>query len=386
MINNYLEIDSYKNNFIFKSICSWGVSNTLDNLKLMPFLDINSFEIPFVIIFKITKNCNLNCKYCYSTKNNILIKDSVINSFCKMVSQYNKSLQIIFHGGEPLLEFDKIKSIILKFKNKKNITFSIQTNGTLLNRSMILFLKKYNVNLSISIDGPKIYNDVYRIDFSKVSNSIKLCHSLNFEPTVISVLNYKSIKNPEILFNFYKKFKIKLFKINLIDSKKFSYDSSDLFNFYKKLFFLIINNNLTNSFKIYELTFSNLLKKLLFNIDTDNCNKLNCGAGTKLIAVNVLGDIYPCDYFLEYNKFKMGNINKFNINNFSLNNIFIINYFKNISICNSCIFKNFLSCNCFAKSYFFGKKYCVFWKELIYFIMLEIYSDINKVYLLINSD
>lgn len=64
--------------------------------------------------------------------------------------------RIKFFGGEPLLEFNLIRSIVEynNFLNKK-IRYELTTNGTLLNEYMLNFFKKNNFELHISIDGDK---------------------------------------------------------------------------------------------------------------------------------------------------------------------------------------------------------------------------------------
>ena len=65
---------------------------------------------------------------------------------------------IIFYGGEPLLGLDRIKHIIFyigeKNKNQeKDISFSMTTNGSLLDDECIKFLDHHKFNLMLSFDG-----------------------------------------------------------------------------------------------------------------------------------------------------------------------------------------------------------------------------------------
>ena len=69
-----------------------------------------------------------------------------------------------FYGGEPLLAFSLIKNIVafLKAKNKKynkRSTFSITTNGYLLNDEIIQFLNDSKFHIVISYDGILGYFD-----------------------------------------------------------------------------------------------------------------------------------------------------------------------------------------------------------------------------------
>ena len=69
---------------------------------------------------------------------------------------------LIFYGGEPLVNFQKMKEIIDEVdKSKKKINFCIQTNGKLLNEIPLVYIKKMSKML-VSIDG-----DMRRTDYNR---------------------------------------------------------------------------------------------------------------------------------------------------------------------------------------------------------------------------
>jgi uncharacterized protein len=81
-----------------------------------------------------------------------------------------KSIEYIFTGGEPLLNFDVFKILVI-YANEKSIensivpSFIIKSNGTLFNDSIINFCKDYNVRVVLSIDGLPKFHDKYRVSF-----------------------------------------------------------------------------------------------------------------------------------------------------------------------------------------------------------------------------
>ena len=84
---------------------------------------------------------------------------------------FDNPKEIIFYGGEPLLNFKVLKFVIeksLTYKQKgklpNNLRFSIVTNGLLLNEQIIEFLIKRDVTVSISIDGPSSVENSCRIN------------------------------------------------------------------------------------------------------------------------------------------------------------------------------------------------------------------------------
>jgi His-Xaa-Ser system radical SAM maturase HxsB len=78
------------------------------------------------------------------------------------------AIKIEFQGGEPLLNFEVVHEII-KYAEKvnkrmhKKLSFVLCTNLTLVTRDILYFLKKHNVMVSTSLDGPKNIHDANRI-------------------------------------------------------------------------------------------------------------------------------------------------------------------------------------------------------------------------------
>lgn len=134
------------------------------------------------IILKTVERCNINCSYCYffnGIDQSFLKHPKYIEiDTIKQVAHFLKdsciklkveTLQIDFHGGEPLMQrkdqFDKMCEIFSKqLSDIVNLTFAVQTNAILVSDAWIELFNKYNVKVGISIDGPKEYNDKYRID------------------------------------------------------------------------------------------------------------------------------------------------------------------------------------------------------------------------------
>jgi len=133
------------------------------------------------IIFELTQSCNLNCLYCcysefyegnFTPRSNkkLDIKKAIllIKYIIELASKYKvrdlMPINLAFYGGEPLFEIKKIKSIIkyvnTKFKNQR-FTYSITTNGTLINK-YIDYLVKNDFRITISCDGNVIHNS-YRV-------------------------------------------------------------------------------------------------------------------------------------------------------------------------------------------------------------------------------
>ena len=148
-------------------------------------------------VLKIVSRCNLNCSYCYMynmgdqtyLKQPKFMSLETVQAFADRLKSYCDSsgieyVQIVFHGGEPLLaKPEYFKSCVSIFKNTApnlEFVFTIQTNGVTLNDDWYILFKKLNISIGISIDGPKKYHDEYRVfhngkgSYNQVTEAIQL--------------------------------------------------------------------------------------------------------------------------------------------------------------------------------------------------------------------
>ncbi len=134
------------------------------------------------LVIKVASRCNLNCSYCYMynmgdnswRSQPKIMNEDVTNALLIKVQKHCIKHNIsdflfAFHGGEPLLAKP---SWYRKFINDANnilqgITkahYTIQTNGTLLNKDWCVLFKELNIHIGISIDGEEAANDLHRVD------------------------------------------------------------------------------------------------------------------------------------------------------------------------------------------------------------------------------
>ena len=148
------------------------------------------------VALNLTHRCNLSCDYCYSGES---IKDDMtfetatraIN-FALAAINPDQILDIGFFGGEPFICFKMMKDITTYLREetqKANIPYQINitSNGTIINQSILDFLYKEQVNLTISIDGPENVHNLNRCfkngrgSFQSISkNILKFKEHLDF--------------------------------------------------------------------------------------------------------------------------------------------------------------------------------------------------------------
>ena len=189
-------------------------------------------------VLKIASRCNLNCSYCYmynkgdntfETQPKFMSLET-INHLADRISTHignldldGKNIHITFHGGEPMLAskyFFKKATKILNSKIRARIIYSIQTNGTLLSAEWIDLFNELEINIGISIDGPKEYHDFYR-KFHNDNGSYDIIFRNLENGALISKFGILFVVNPLIpakkLYSFIKEKKIGILNLLLPD-------------------------------------------------------------------------------------------------------------------------------------------------------------------------
>lgn len=102
-------------------------------------------------------DCNLSCRYCIQNgikKRGKKVKPQkeVIEWIDKECALTDKTVEVCFFGGEPLLYFDAIKEFV-GYHKAENVHFTVITNGKALSAEMVNFFNAHNVGVGISWDG-----------------------------------------------------------------------------------------------------------------------------------------------------------------------------------------------------------------------------------------
>ena len=161
-------------------------------------------------VLKIASRCNLNCSYCYMynmgdqtyLKQPKFMALETVQAFADKLKSYCNSagiefVQIIFHGGEPLLAkpsyFEECVAIFRNTIPEVEYVFTIQTNGVTLDKNWYELLLKLKISIGISIDGPKKYHDEYRVfhngkgSYNQVTKAIQLGKQYNLRGLLLVV-------------------------------------------------------------------------------------------------------------------------------------------------------------------------------------------------------
>ena len=317
------------------------------------------------IILLISQKCNLKCTYCFGDNGEysncgLMSFEIAKNSIQFLMSRTkSKDLNICFFGGEPLINTNLIKEIITYTKlieNNSDIRFSysMTTNGTLINDEIEQMIVKYNINTMISIDGDKETQDHNRFYANK-----KGSYEIVFE-------NTKELRNRNLLS---ARATLTNYNMNILDIHNHLSDLG-----FKSVTISPANNLLTssdydelienqaNQIKEFETLISsgffqearkmNTICKILHKINKSFFRTRSCGAGRTMWAIDIDGNIYPCQRFVNDKRFVIGNVNSKIVDDNFLR-ITSINYYKK---CESCWARNLCVGGCANENSFVNGK------------------------------
>lgn len=292
-----------------------------------------------ILIKPASSLCNMRCKYCFyhdvadhrkiqsfgfmeKTTADILIKESF------EYVNHKGAINFMFQGGEPTLagmEFFENFTNTVDEHNRNNIpiSYSIQTNGQVIDARFCKLFKKYNFLVGLSQDGPKAFHDANRIDadlqgtYDKTNDAIALFDSYGVEYNILSVITRQMADNPDILFHYYKRKNLKYIQLipclnpqETIASGESSKETKEYeltpnaYGYFLKEIFNLWYDELAKGNYISIRLFDNLVH-MLKGRRPEQCGLT--GACTIQCVVESDGGVYPCDFYV-LDDFKLGNI------------------------------------------------------------------------------
>jgi uncharacterized protein len=318
----------------------------------------------------VAHDCNMTCKYCFGDKGAFEGVRSLLPletgkkaiDFLLEHSGSRRNLEIDFFGGEPLMNFDVVKSLVDYGREAekaygKNIRFTITTNGLLLDDEKADYIDKNMDNVILSIDGrPEVNDNMRRTVNDKGTYDIITKNYLRFVEKrkgtyyVRGTFTRENLDFSEdvkhLVDQGFKNVSVEPVVTGLsVGYALQNEDMETLFNEYDKLTDLYLDY--ANEGKKFEF--------FHFNVDLNQgpCvvkRVSGCGAGTEYVAVSPEGDIYPCHQFVGNPDFKLGNLydGYFENNRYDeFNKAHIYNKEK----CRGCWAKFYCSGGCHANAY-----------------------------------
>lgn len=286
-------------------------------------------------IFVMTNACNMNCVYCQA-------QDSAQTSKGKMtIETAERAVEVAlqspvhrvtfeFQGGEPLINFDVIKHIILYSKeraNDKEIDYSVVTNTLLVDDEMISFFKEHNVSVSTSLDGDKYTHNGNRKTvagkdtYDHVIENIARIKQAGIPVGAIQTTTKNSLPHAKSIVSAYVQAGLSCLFVRPLTPLGYAnehwdeigYSTEEFLQFYGSALNEIIEYN-KKGYYLTEGHASIFLQKILGHF-SGNYMELRspCGAATGQLAYYYDGNIYTCDEARMLSEmgdatFKLGNV------------------------------------------------------------------------------
>jgi len=195
-----------------------------------------------LVVIQPTPFCNINCRYCYlpDRANRKVIDERTLAKIFERVfasEHLGERFSLLWHAGEPLAVplafYEKAASLLARF-NGKNVRVQqhFQTNATLIDQAWCDFFKAYQVDVSVSIDGPQRIHDANRVTragrgtFERAMRGVKLMQSNGIPIYNIAVLSSESLDHPDEIWEFFMSQGITNLKFNVEETEGFNTQSS----------------------------------------------------------------------------------------------------------------------------------------------------------------
>ncbi len=255
----------------------------------------------FVLQWHLSENCNLKCLHCYQENHKPIQLEFdklviIYKQFKELLNKKKMKGHINITGGEPLCNPYLFKLLDLIKEDSDLITFSILTNGTLINEKIAKKIKSYNpLYVQVSLEGGKKTNDYIRGKgtYKKIAEGIvnlrkeNIFTSISFTATS---LNYKEF--PKVV-RYARKY-----GVNNVWSDRFiplgDSDKSLALNYEQTREYLEIMNKERNKLKKVKNSNTTISMYRALQFQMTNDFAYGCTAGDTLLTVMENGDLVPC--------------------------------------------------------------------------------------------
>ncbi|MGD9248212.1 MAG: 12,18-didecarboxysiroheme deacetylase [Desulfobacteraceae bacterium] len=166
-----------------------------------------------VVVWNVTRACNLKCVHCYAHATDDSTSDELTTSEgLKMIddmADFGVPV-LLFSGGEPLVRKDLPE--LAAYAVEKGMRAVISTNGTLINKATARILKDIGLSyVGISLDGLKPVNDHFRGvkgAFDKAMQGIRNCQDVGIKVGLRFTINKRNVTEIPGIFDLLEEMEI----------------------------------------------------------------------------------------------------------------------------------------------------------------------------------
>lgn len=274
-------------------------------------------------VIKITKFCNLRCKYCYEypylADPNKISLAQIEAMFTNILEYYEKNphlriVDFIWHGGEPLLvQYDyylAIKSLQTRIFGHLDIEIlnKVQTNLTILSKPYLKALKDGlfdSIGVSIDLFGDDRVNTVGKQLQDKVLDNMQALINEGVFFGSITVLTKKTFPYVEKIFTFFDDIQtacrfLPLYRSAYVDQHQDNgLTQAEIVNAFQRLFEIWLSSkNAVNADPIDR--YISIAMRVIRN-DVSELLHYDKQISNSLFIINTNGDVYSTDEVYEKN-------------------------------------------------------------------------------------
>ncbi len=166
-----------------------------------------------VVVWNMTRRCNLKCIHCYSNSADIEYPDELTTEEGKKLvddlAAFGSPV-ILFSGGEPLLRKDLLE--LAQYATDKGMRAVISTNGTLITKEIAAKLQKVGLSyVGVSLDGIEKTHDKFRGKkgaFTAAIEGIRNCRDAGIKVGIRFTVNKHNLADVPDMFDLLRKEKI----------------------------------------------------------------------------------------------------------------------------------------------------------------------------------
>jgi len=166
-----------------------------------------------VVVWNVTKACNLRCIHCYASADNRPAENELTTEegfrLLEDLAQFGCPV-VLFSGGEPLVRPDIFD--LIAYAVRLGLRAVLSTNGTLIDHALAKELKKLGLSyVGISLDGIGEVHDRFRGSkgcFEKVVQAIENCQREGLKVGLRFTINKFNAEEIPKVFDFVEEMKI----------------------------------------------------------------------------------------------------------------------------------------------------------------------------------
>ncbi len=162
-----------------------------------------------IVVWNITRNCNLKCVHCYNDSGADKKCDELSTAQAKGVIDDLAGFgvpSVLFSGGEPLMRPDLFD--LIEYTVGHGLRAVISTNGTLISADVAQKIQQLGVSyVGISLDGIGPVNDKFRGvagAFDRAVKGIRHCKEAGVRVGLRLTLTQRNVQDLEALFDFFE--------------------------------------------------------------------------------------------------------------------------------------------------------------------------------------